>query len=110
MIFFRERCRFSLTECGGRLYAVGGCAEAGEDDIIVESYDAPMTKSLILAFYGLGYIFIFSRERCRFSLTECGGRLYAVGGCAEAGEDDITVESYDPNTDVWVPCPGLPGK
>ena len=45
------------------------------------------------------------RERCRFSLTECGGRLYAVGGCAEVGEDDCTVESYDPNTDLWTPCP-----
>ena len=50
------------------------------------------------------------RERCRFSLTECGGRLYAIGGCAEVGEDDCTVESYDPNTDLWTPCPGLPGQ
>ena len=42
-------------------------------------------------------------------MTECGGRLYAIGGCAEVGEDDCTVESYDPNTDLWTPCPGLPG-
>ena len=34
------------------------------------------------------------RERCRFSLTECGGKLYAIGGCSEiaALEDDVSVE------------------
>ena len=34
------------------------------------------------------------RERCRFSLTECGGKLYAIGGCSETAalEDDVSVE------------------
>ena len=60
-----------------------------------------------------------NRERCRFTLTECGGRLYAVGGSAEdtgdsaAGlhqqEDECTVEMYDPNSDAWTRMPGLPG-
>ena len=58
-----------------------------------------------------------NRERCRFTLTECGGRLYAVGGSAEDAtgdggigvEDDCTVEMYDPNSDVWTRMPGLPG-
>ena len=52
-----------------------------------------------------------TRERCRFTLTECGGRLYAVGGSTDESvgglqEDDCTVEMYDPNTDSWTQMPG----
>ena len=37
------------------------------------------------------------RERCRFSLTECGGKLFAIGGCSETAalEDDVSVEWWE---------------
>ena len=39
------------------------------------------------------------RERCRFSLTECGGKLFAIGGCSETAalEDDVSVEWWGDN-------------
>jgi len=99
-----ESCNFGTAVLHNLLYIVGGCFNQGLQENIHPfgfRYCARLHKWTTMA--------AMNRERCRFSLTECGGRLYAVGGCAEAGEDDITVESYDPNTDVWVPCPGLPG-
>ena len=39
----------------------------------------------------------------RFSLTECSGQLYAVGGSGDVQEteDDPSVEVYDPATDRY---------
>ena len=65
------------------------------------------------------------RERCRysemklsyltdnhrFSLTECGGKLYAIGGCSETAalEDEVSVEVYCTETDAWSVAPRIPG-
>ncbi|XP_023326536.1 kelch-like protein 34 [Eurytemora carolleeae] len=99
-----ESCNFGCSVLHNQLYIVGGCFNQELQENIHPfgfRYCARLDKWTTIA--------AMNRERCRFSLTECGGRLYAIGGCAEVGEDDCTVESYDPNTDLWTPCPGLPG-
>lgn len=100
-----ESCNFGCAVLHNQLYIVGGCYNQDQQENIHPfgfRYCGRLDKWTTMA--------AMNRERCRFSLTECGGRLYAVGGCAEeSGEDDITVESFDPNTDTWTPCTGLPG-
>ena len=40
-----------------------------------------------------------TRERCRFTLTECGGKLYAVGG---SSEDSCQLELEDEVSCGWL--------
>ena len=52
-----------------------------------------------------------NRDRCRFTLTECEGKLYAIGGASETGDDDedgMSVEMFDPESDRWRTCSPLP--
>jgi len=51
------------------------------------------------------------RERCRFTLTECGGKLFAIGGSSETieMEDEVSVEVFCPDNDTWRVCSRLPG-
>ena len=106
-----ECCNFGCAVLQNQLYVVGGCFNQDLQENIHPfgfRYCARLDKWTTMA--------AMNRERCRFTLTECGGRLYAVGGSAEdtAGgggtqEDECTVEMYDPNSDLWTRMPGLPG-
>jgi N-acetylneuraminic acid mutarotase len=46
--------------------------------------------------------------RAGLSLSEVGGRIYAIGGGTYGGPTYSTVEEYDPATDTWTPMPDMP--
>ena len=84
-----ESCNFGVAVLHNMLYIVGGCFNQGLQENIHPfgfCYNPRIDKWNTIA--------AMTRERCRFSLTECGGKLYAVGGCSETGEmeDDVSVE------------------
>lgn len=100
-----ESCNSGVAVLHNQLYIVGGCFNQGLQENIHPfgfCYNPRLNKwSTISAMV---------RERCRFSLTECGGQLYAVGGCSETGEmeDDVSVEVYSTETDSWRVTARLP--
>ena len=73
-----ECCNSAAAVLHNQLYVVGGCWEEGQQENIHGfgfRYDPRQDKWSSTAQLG--------RERCRFTLTECGGKLYAVGGDSE---------------------------
>jgi len=101
-----ESCNSGVAVLHNLLYIVGGCFNQGLQENIHPfgfCYNPRLDKWSTIA--------AMTRERCRFSLTECGGRLFAVGGCSETGEmdDDVSVEVYCTETDRWQVSARLPG-
>jgi len=101
-----ECCNFGVAVLHNELYVVGGCFNQELQENVHPfgfKYSPQADKWKSIAAMG--------RERCRFSLTECSGRLYAVGGAGDvqSSQDDPSVEVYDPSTDRWKPTASLPG-
>jgi len=101
-----ECCNFGVAVLHNQLYIVGGCFNQGLQENIHPfgfCYNPRQDKWTTIS--------AMVRERCRFTLTECGGKLYAVGGCSETieMEDDVSVEVYCPDTDNWRVSARLPG-
>ena len=101
-----ECCNFGVAVLHNLLYVVGGCFNQGLQENIHPfgfcynpRQDKWSTTSAMV------------RERCRFTLTECGGKLYAVGGSSETPEleDEVSCEVFSPDTDSWAVCKRLPG-
>jgi len=101
-----ECCNFGASVLHNLLYVVGGCWNQGLQENIHPfgfcynpRQDKWTTTSAMI------------RERCRFTLTECGGKLYAVGGSSETGEleDEVSVEVFSPDSDSWTVCRRMPG-
>jgi len=101
-----ECCNVGVAVLHNQLYVVGGCFNQGLQENIHP--------------YGFCYnprqdkwtkISAMHRERCRFTLTECGGKLFAIGGCSETIEleDEVSVEVYCPDVDNWQVSARLPG-
>ena len=100
-----ECCNFGAAVLHNNLYVVGGCFNQGLQENIHPfgfCYNPRQDKwSTVSAMI---------RERCRFTLTECGGKLYAIGGSSETleMEDEVSVEKFCPDTDTWRVCSSLP--
>ncbi|XP_076045598.1 kelch-like protein 26 isoform X2 [Oratosquilla oratoria] len=113
-----EQCNYGTAVLNNELYVVGGCFNQALQENIHPfgfRYNPQHNKWSTMA--------PMARERCRFSLTVVGGRLYAVGGASESTdegggqggggigpplEDESPCEAYDPETDTWTPIPALP--
>ncbi|KAK3872770.1 hypothetical protein Pcinc_022165 [Petrolisthes cinctipes] len=104
-----EQCNYGTAVLNNHLYVVGGCFNQALQENIHPfgfRYSPQADRWSTMA--------PMMRERCRFSLSVLGGRLYAVGGACEAseggaGEEEGPCEAYDPKTDVWEVVTGLPG-
>ena len=101
-----ECCNFGVAVLHNLLYVVGGCFNQGLQENIHPfgfcynpRQDKWTTTNAMI------------RERCRFTLTECRGKLYAVGGSSETPEleDEVSCEVFSPDTDSWTVCRRLPG-
>lgn len=90
-----EQCNFGTAVLDNQLYVVGGCFNQSlQENIHPFGFRySPQTDKW-------GTISPMLRERCRFTLTVVGDKLYAVGGEAEDGAAG-GLEIYDPSTDVW---------
>ena len=101
-----ECCNFGSAVLHNMLYVVGGCFNQGLQENIHPfgfCYNPRQDKWTTLN--------TMIRERCRFTLTECGGKLYAIGGCSETleMEDEVSVEMFCPDTDTWRVRSRIPG-
>jgi len=101
-----ECCNVGVAVLHNLLYVVGGCFNQGLQENIHPfgfCYNPRQDKWATIS--------AMVRERCRFTLTECGGKLYAIGGCSESieMEDDVSVEVYCPDIDSWQVTARLPG-
>ena len=101
-----ECCNFGASVLHNLLYVVGGCWNQGLQENIHPfgfCYNPRQDKWTTTT--------AMIRERCRFTLTECGGKLYAVGGSTETGEleDEVSVEVFNPDSDTWTACRRIPG-
>eukprot|EP00092_Neocalanus_flemingeri_P004041 GFUD01004350.1.p1 GENE.GFUD01004350.1~~GFUD01004350.1.p1 ORF type:complete len:633 (+),score=147.40 GFUD01004350.1:208-2106(+) len=101
-----ECCNFGVAVLHNQLYIVGGCFNQGLQENIHPfgfCYNPRQDKWTKIS--------AMVRERCRFTLTECGGKLFAVGGCSESieMEDDVSMEVYCTDTDTWRVLARLPG-
>lgn len=90
-----EQCNFGTAVLDNQLYVVGGCFNQSlQENIHPFGFRySPQTDKW-------STISPMLRERCRFTLTVLGDKLYAVGGEAEDGAVG-GLEVYDPGTDVW---------
>ena len=100
-----ECCNFGAAVLHNLLYIVGGCFNQGLQENIHPfgfCYNPRQDKWTTVN--------AMIRERCRFTLTECGGKLYAIGGSSETieMEDEVSVEMFCPETDTWRVCNRLP--
>jgi len=101
-----ECCNVGVAVLHNQLYVVGGCFNQGLQENIHPfgfCYNPRQDKWTTIS--------AMVRERCRFTLTECGGKLFAIGGCSESieMEDDVSVEVYCPDIDSWQVTARLPG-
>ncbi|MCL4135156.1 UNVERIFIED_CONTAM: hypothetical protein GTU68_026110 [Idotea baltica] len=102
-----EQVNFGTAVLGNELFVVGGCFNQSLQELIhpfgfrfSPQHDRWATMAPM------------QRERCRFSLSVVGGRLFAVGGAIEAPHDqgdESPCEAYDPKADEWAPVTPLPG-
>lgn len=100
-----EQCNFGTAVLDNQLYVVGGCFNQYlQENIHPFGFRySPLTDKW-------GTISPMLRERCRFTLTVMGEKLYAVGGEAEeGGAADSQCEVYEPTNDTWLQVLGLPG-
>ena len=100
-----ECCNFGAAVLHNNLYIIGGCFNQGLQENIHPfgfCYNPRQDKWSTMG--------AMIRERCRFTLTECGGKLYAIGGSSETieMEDEVSVEKFCPDTDSWRVCSRLP--
>ena len=101
-----ESCNFGVAVLHNQLYVVGGCFNQGLQENIHPfgfCYNPRQDKWSTMT--------AMNRDRCRFTLTECQGKLYAVGGSSETPEleDEVSCEVFSPDTDSWTVCRRLPG-
>lgn len=104
-----EQCNFGTSVLDNELYVVGGCFNQSLQENIHPfgfRYSPRYNKWSTMA--------PMQTERCRFSLNEVNGRLYAIGGANETDdfpEDEAegsACECYDPSTDSWSSICPLP--
>lgn len=93
-----EQCNFGTAVLDNELYVVGGCFNQSLQENIHPfgfRYNPRYNKWSTMA--------PMQTERCRFSLNEVNGRLYAIGGVNENDEEDdySECECYDPESDSW---------
>ena len=89
-----ECCNFGTAVVHNMLYVVGGAFNQGLQENIHPfgfCYNPRQDKWTSVA--------AMTRERCRFTLTECGGKLYAVGG---SSEDSCQLELEDEVSCDWL--------
>ena len=88
-----ERSALAAAVVGGKIYAMGGCSDAGS----VEAFDphtgmwaelAPMPTSRIL-----------------FAAAVLDGKIYVAGGDADGASTKVDV--YDPQTNTWAGAPPM---
>uniref|UniRef100_A0A6A7G162 Kelch-like protein diablo n=3 Tax=Hirondellea gigas TaxID=1518452 RepID=A0A6A7G162_9CRUS len=92
-----EQCNFGTAVLDNQLYVVGGCFNQSlQENIHPFGFRySPQTDKW-------STISPMLRERCRFTLTVLGEKLYAVGGEAEDGADaSMECEMYKPGSDSW---------
>jgi hypothetical protein len=104
-----ESCNSGVAVLHNQLYILGGCFSQGEGGVEETIHPFGFCYSPRLGKWTTTGAMV--RERCRFSLTECGGKLFAIGGCSETVEmeDDVSVEWYSTESDSWCVGPRLPG-
>ena len=106
-----EQCNFGTTVLDNELYVIGGCFNQSLQENIHPfgfKYNPQQNKWSTIS--------PMQRERCRFTLSVVGNRLYAIGGSSETPEGmgvtlDFTSfgEVYDSVTDTWTNITDLPG-
>eukprot|EP00964_Phaeocystis_antarctica_P060116 scaffold35820_cov65-Phaeocystis_antarctica.AAC.9 len=94
------RAMHGCVALDGKLYAVGGFGNAGQELDTAEVYD-PQTD-------GWQPLAKMSTGRCLFGLAAVGGKIYAIGGWDGTTLD--SVEAYDPQLGTWAPVASMSRK
>ena len=90
---------------GGKIWVTGGTSRHNDYNLrSVEVFD-PVTNTWDLSKN------MMREDRARHMLVVLNGELHAVGGHrseeAQGGEDEATVEKYDPDSDNWILVPDM---
>ncbi|CAG9761009.1 unnamed protein product [Ceutorhynchus assimilis] len=101
-----EQCNYGTAVYDNELYIVGGCFNQ-----CLEEHVHPFGFKYNPRFDKWTSIAPMEMERCRFSLNELGGLLYAVGGSIDADRIGTSIcECYNPARDTWYRIQDLPAR
>ena len=100
-----ECCNFGIVTLANELFVVGGCFNQS-----LQEHIHPFGFRYNPRHDRWSTLCPMKRERCRFTLSVIGRRLYAVGGNSEAvnNVDVISGEKYDPDQDSWSTISAIP--
>merc|ERR1712126_38902 len=83
-----------------RIYAVGGRKDIREEEILRTAEVLDLTMGGTQEWRNIASM---NTRRDSVAVAALNGTIYAVGGTSDGRESLSTVESYDPELDVWSP-------